>query len=367
VAKEVLLKTYSPAITATGILLLARLATFATPALAQGPELPHALTAEQVDCSADQLRGLLHRSALLFGPYHIDRTATLLWTYGPPGGFEGLAVIEPFDEDGKEVAGEDQLAFSAMPSPVKLLRNPGRPQLDSLVVTRDPLNSDLSRFEQSHAAALVVDPTVEPLKNEDPSSLIVIDNLELDDDGIASAAKPGRGLAALLTPCGSAFTRTDLHVFGVLSRVVRGLAYTGTRTAKDAQVLSKLAAVYRGAESSPLAGGGVRAAYRIDLFPTGKVAPGRIALEMLIDIGADGSLGNASLRVLPACASEGQRQCTSVKTEAVIGVIHPAFGDQRWNLAQAPAVCWGAGADCRPEVSFSFQDVLQGTTWLKAN
>ena len=361
------MRTHSPAIAATGILLLARLALFAIPADAQSPELPRPLTAGQVDCSADQLRALLHRSALLFGPFHVDRTATLLWTYGPPGGFEGLAVIEPYDEDGKEVAGEDQLAFSAMPSPVKLLRNPARPQLDSLVVTRDPLNSDLSRFEQSHAAALVVDPTLEPLKNEDPSSLIVIDNLQLDDDGIASAAKPGRGLASLLTPCGAAFTRTDLHIFGVLSRVVRGLAYDGSRSSGNG-VLSKLAAIYRGAEAEPLSGGGVRASYRIDLLPTGAATPGgRIALEMLVDVGADGTLGNATLRVLPACSSEGQRHCTSSQSEAVIGVIHPAFGDQGWNLAQAPTVCRGQGADCRSEVSFSFQDVLHGTTWLKAN
>jgi hypothetical protein len=320
-----------------------------------------------VDCSADQLRALLHRSALLFGPFHVDRTATLLWTYGPPGGFEGLAAIEPYDEEGQEVAGEDQLVYSALPSPVKLLRNPSRPQLDSLVVTRDPLNSDLSRFEESHAAALVVDPTLEPLKNEDPGSLIVIDNLQLDDDGIASSAKPGRGLASVLTPCGSAFTRTDLHVFAVLSRVVRGLAYDGSRSSKEAGLLSKLAAVYRGAEAEPLSGGGVRASYRIDLFPTGATAPGRIALEMKIDVGADGALGSSTLRVLPACTAEGERHCTSAKSEAVIGVIHPAFGDQRWNLAQAPTVCWGQGTDCRPEVSFSFQDVLRGTTWLRAN
>lgn len=358
------MKTHSPAIAATGLLLLARLAASA-PALSA--ELPRPITAQQVDCSADQLRELLHRSALLFGPFHLDRTATLLWTYGPPGGFEGLAAIEPYDEDGQEVAGENQLAFSAMPNPVKLLRNPARPQLDSLVVTRDPLNSDLSRFEQSHAAALVVDPTLEPLKNEDPNSLIVIDNLQLDDDGVASAAKPGRGLSSLLTPCGAAFTQTDLHIFGVLSRVVRGLAYDGSRSDRESGLVSKLASIYRGAEAEPLAGGGVRASYRIDLLPTGAAATGRIALEMKIDVGADGTLGNAILRVLPACTAEGQRHCTSAKTEAVIGVIHPGFGDQKWNLAQSPTVCWGQGSDCRSEVSFSFQDVLEGTTWTRAN
>ena len=362
------MNTHSPAIAATGSLLLACLAALILPtradAVAGGAGSPRALTAEQVACDADQLRSLSKRSALLFGPFHRDRTATLLWTYGPPGGFQGLAFIEPYDVDGRAVAGEHQLAFSVIPSPIKLLRNPARPQLDSVVMTRDELNSDLSRFEESHAAALVLDPTIDPLKNEDPDSLAIIDNLTADDGGNASDSKPGRGLAPLLVPCHEAFTRTDLHVFGVLSRVVRAQAYTGRRADPKSGRFSKLAAVYRGAASTPAADG-VRTSYRVDLFPTGEDDLGRVAVELLIDVAADGSLGNATLRLLPDCTAAGQRHCTSVKTDTVVGVVKPGFGDQRWDLANAPTVCWGEG--CAAEVTFSFQDVLEGTTWIRPN
>lgn len=360
------MKTYSPAIPATGSLLLACLAAFPLSPRAEAAPAgsPRPLTAEQVACDADQLRALSKRSALLFGPFHRDRTATLLWTYGPPGGYQGLAFIEPYDVDGRSVAGEHQLAFSVIPNPVRLLRNPARPQLDSVVMTRDELNSDLSRFEESHAAALVLDPTVDPLKNDDPESLAIIDNLTMEDGGNASDSKPGRGLANLLVPCHEAFTKTDLHVFGVLSRVVRAQAYTSQRTDPKAGRFSKLATVYRGEAAAP-AGDGVRASYRVDLFPTGEQDLGRISVELLIDVAADGTLGNATLRLLPDCTAPNQRHCTSVKTDTVVGVVKPGFGDQRWDLANAATVCWGRG--CATETTFSFQDVLADTSWLRAN
>ncbi len=365
-AKEVLLKINSSGTATTGALLIACLAALILPirAYAASAGSPRSLTAEQVACNTDQLRSLSKRSALLFGPFHRDRTATLLWTYGPPGGFQGLAFIEPYDEDGRSVAGEHQLAFSVSPNPVKLLRNPARPQLDSIVMTRDELNSDLSHFEESHAAALVLDPTIDPLKNDDPASLAIIDNLTADDGGNASDSKPGRGLADLLVPCHDAFTRTDLHVFGVLSRVVRAQAYTGRRGDPKAGRFSKLAAVYRGSAATP-DGDVVRTSYRVDLFPTGEEDLGRVSVELLIDIAADGSLGDATLRLLPNCTAQGQRDCTSVKTDTVVGVVKPGFGDQRWDLATAPSVCWGEG--CATETTFSFQDVLEGTTWGRPN
>lgn len=356
------MKNYSPAIAATGISFLACLAVISS-AAAQSPT---ALTSQQVDCNADQLRAMSRRSALIFGPFHTERTATLLWTYGPPGGFQGLAIVEPFNEEGQEVAGENQLSFSVVPNAVKLLRNPARQQLDSVVVTRDDLNSDLSRFEQSHAVAVVVDPTIDPLKNEDPATLAVVDNLQMEEGGVASNSKPGRGMAAVLVPCHSAFSKTDLHVFGVLSRVVRAVSYTGRRTDPKSGYRSKLATIYRGEEATPV-GGAVRTAYRIDFFPTGAEGLGRIAVEMLIDLGPDGTLGNATMRLLPTCTGNGQRHCTSAVSEAVVAVVRPTLGGQSWNLASSPSVCLGTGSACSPEVSFSFQDILQGTTWLRPN
>lgn len=352
----------SPGLAATGI-LLACLAAVSTPQA--GAQATRPLPSAQVDCSADQLRALLGRSALMFGPAYDDRTAMLLWTYGPPGGFQGLAVLEPFENDGRQTGTEHHMAYLVVPDPVRLLRNPARPQLDSVLLTRDDLDSDLSLLEDAYAMAVVLDPTADHLKNEDPSTLLVIDNLTADEGGLATNSKPGRGLGSVLRPCTSALTAADIHVFSVLSHVVRGLAYSGRRTDAHPALLSKLAAIYRG-ESSVPAGEAVRTQYRIDLYPTG--GPNgltRVSLTLDVEIAADGALGAATLRLLPACTSAGQRGCTTATSDGKVEIVRPTLNDQRWSQPAA-AVCWGAPENgCSTEATFSFEDVLRGTTWLR--
>lgn len=348
----------SPGSSATGFLLIAGLALFSSyPATAQ-PALP--LTAAQVDCEADQLRAILGRSAVLFGPVYDDRAAMFLFTYGSPtGDLAGMALMEQHDLEGRQAGPERQLTFAVTPSDARLLRNPARPQLNTIYLIRDRLSSDASQLEDSHAMAVVVDPTLEPLTNEDPFSLLIINNLGDQDGGVGADAKVGRGLQAILTRCSHTFTRTDLHVFSVLARTLRATV----RDPEDSgSRIHKLASIYRGAAAEPISGG-ARTTYRVDLFP---VLPrqdlGRVSLEVQVDLTDDGTLGDAHLRVLPACAAAGEKHCSSASTHVEVSVIHPVFGDQTWSQP-APTVCWKGAAACASEVSFSFGERLQGTSW----
>jgi hypothetical protein len=267
--------------------------------------------------------------------------------------------MEQQDLAGDEAGPERQLTFAVAPSDAKLLRNPARPQLNTLYLVRDRLSSDLSRLEESHAMAVVVDPTLDPLHNEDPFSLLIINNLTDQEGGTAADAKVGRGLQSILTRCTHAFTPADLHVFSVLARTLRFTAWEGS----SGDLLHKLVSIYRGAAAEPISGG-VRATYRIDVLP---VSPnqdlGRVSYEVQIDLAGDGTLGEARLRTLPACAAASELHCssTSLRVEAV--VIRPVFGDQKWSQP-APTVCWKGASGCVSEVTFSFAERLQGTSWL---
>jgi len=268
------------------------------------------LTADKVDCEARQLRTILGRSAVLFGPGYDDRAATFMFSYGSPAGnLAGLALMEQFDIEGTPAGAERQMAFSVVPSSSKLLRNPARRQLNTYYLVRDDMNSDLARLDQSFAMAVVVDPTTDPLNNEDPFSLLIINNLTEEEGGVAAESRAGRGLQQVLSRCSLAFTPTDLHVFAVLARTLR---FTAWDTESSGGRLHKLASIYRGAAAEPISGG-VRASYRIDVLP---VLPnkdlGRVSLELLVDVADDGTLGEARLRVLPPCAATGPNEPASI-------------------------------------------------------
>lgn len=305
---------------------------------------------------------MLGRSAILFGPLYDDRAAMFLLSYGSPAGdFAGMALLEQHDLDGDNRGPEHQLTFSISESHSRLLRNPSRPQLNTIYMVRDRLSSDVSKLEDPHAMAVVVDPTLEPLKNQDPFSLLVIDNLSQQEGGGSSDAKVGRGLQAILAQCQHQLTAADLHVFSILSRTLRATAWE-TKSPQAGRV-HKLASVFRGAAADPIAGG-VRATYRVDFYPVLPKQPlGRVSLEVEVDLADDGTLGEARMRVLPACASEGQRHCSSAASQLDVTVIKPVFGQQVWSQP-APTVCWKGAADCPSEVSFSFAERLQGTTWM---
>jgi hypothetical protein len=363
-AKEVPLQPIQRS-ASTGILLLVGLALILLPALSEA-QVTQPLTAEQVHCSADQLRAILGRSAVLFGPAYNDQTVTFLFTYaGGSNELSGLALMEQEDTSGRAVGADRQLLFSVLPSPSRLRRNPAKPQLSSFNLIRDMASSDPSRLEDPFAMAVVIDPTVDPQKNESFAALLAIDNLSLQEGGITSDGKTGRGLQALLERCpATTFTKADLHVFDVLTRMLRTTAWSTKRTDKKAERLHKLAAIYRGEEASTLSTG-TRTSYRIDLFPLLEKTTSRVSLELLVDLGQDGTLGDATLRVLPACAAEGDRDCTTATSEVAVSIIHPISGQQKWTAEAGKTVCWKGPASCPGEVTFSFAERLKGTSWLK--
>jgi hypothetical protein len=228
---------------------------------------------------------------------------------------------------------------------------------------REPLSSDLGLLEDPWAMDVLIDPTVNPQTNHDATTLLVVDNVDDTEGGVPSESKAGRGLQSLLNRCHNAFTAADLHVFDVLSRVLRAAAFTTRDSDPKAERMHKLASLYRGADAVAIPGGGVRASYRLDLFPVvrGETLK-RVSLEIKVDLGADGSLGDATMRVLPACHSADQAACSNATGEAVVSVIQPAASDRVWEGA-APTVCWNGGPQCPSQTAFSFAERLAGTTW----
>ena len=349
----------------TGALLLVGLALLLLPAVSEA-QATQTLTAEQVHCSADQLRSVLSRSAIFFGPGYNEQTATFLFTYaGGSNELTGLALMEQEDTTGRIVGNDRQLLFTVIPSRTRLRRNPAKPQLSSFNLIRDMASSDPSRLEDPFAMAVVIDPTVDPQKNEDFATLLAIDNLGWQDGGLTSDGKTGRGLQAILDRCpATTFTKADRHVFHVLTRMLRTTAWSTRRTDRKAERLHKLATLYRGEEASALSTG-TRTSYRIDIFPLTQGKTNRVSLELQVDLGPDGALGDATLRVLPACAAEGDRDCTSATSEVAVSIIHPISGQQKWTHEPGTTVCWKGPASCPSEVSFSFTERLKGTSWLK--
>jgi hypothetical protein len=352
---------YTPGTAATGFLLFAGLALFldSSPAAAQPVR---SLTAEQVDCEATQLRLMLGRSAILFGPAYDERSAMFLFTYGSTdGNLSGMALMEQQDLTGAEAGPERMFAFAVEPSSTKLIRNPAKPQANTLYLVRDRLSSDLARLKDAHAMAVVVDPTWDPMNNENPFSLLIINNLTDQEGGTAGDAKIGRGLLSILSRCPHTLTAADIHVFSVLSRTLRFAAWDAENPGEQ---VHKLVSIYRGAAADPIAGG-TRASYRVDVLP---VQPnkdlGRMSLEVLVDLADDGTLGEASLRVLPACTASGDLHCSTTVNRVEASVIRPVASNQTWS-EPAPAVCWKGKANCASESSFSFAERLEGTSWLR--
>lgn len=354
----------TPSITATGSLLLAGLAALSLTSTA-GAQVTRPLTTRQATCSADQLRSMLSRSAVMFEPWFDNRTGMFLFTYGSSSqDLSGLVVLDQSDNTGASVGPERQLAFVLTASQGSLQRNPGRQQLNSLYLLRDPLSTDVVREEDPSATIVVVDTSADPAHNQDPNATLVIDNISATDAGTPASTAPGRALLSLIESCPSPLTPADLHVFNVLARVVRATAFTTSASDPNAGRVHKLATIYRGAAAVPISGG-MRTTYRMDLYPTVQKQPlPRVSLVITIDIGNDGSLGEATLRVLPACAAPGDHDCSNATSEVDVTVIKPVPSQRMWS-GPAPGVCWRGDASCPDTINLSFAERLQGTTWLR--
>ncbi|HVF60828.1 MAG TPA: hypothetical protein VNJ70_13560 [Thermoanaerobaculia bacterium] len=335
------------------------------PAAAQ---MPQRLSGAEVACNANQLTGLLARSYIRMASSTSEKPVVLSFTYSTvEGGLAGLAYTEQFETDSDLAATpEHHLWFTGNPHEPRLLRNPNRPQLDAMSFTRSRLNSDLVTRAQADAMAVVLDPTVDPAKNANLSALLAIDNID-GPQGVATDAKPGRGLAGLIQACHMKLAASDLHVLSVLAKTLRSFAYSTNSSDTTAFLRSKLVAIYRGEDSEDW-GGGTRTAYRIDIFPIdASGSAGRAAFEMVVEIEADGTLGDATLAALPACATAGQRDCTTTKAEVQAAIIRPVHAGEFWSISGLPLVCANAakGSSCKQQVSFSFSERLAGTSWLR--
>ncbi|MGH9363430.1 MAG: hypothetical protein ACRD2T_16090 [Thermoanaerobaculia bacterium] len=346
-------------------LVFALTAFAATPIAAQ---MPQRLSDAEVVCNAAQLTGLLARSYIRMAGSASEKPVVLSFTYGTvEGGLAGLAYTEQFETDSDLAATpEHHLWFTGNPHEPRLLRNPHRPQLDAMSLTRSRLNSDLVSRDQADAMAVVLDPTVDPAGNTNQASLLVIDNAA-GAQGVATDAKPGRGLAGLLQACHMKLTPLDLHVLSVLAKTFRTFAYSTNSGDTRSFLRSKLVAIYRGEEADEV-GGGVRTAYRIDVHPIDlDGTDGRASFELLVEIEPDGTLGDATLQALPACAAAGQRYCTTTTAEVQAAIIRPVFAGEFWSISGLPLVCANPpkGSPCKQQVTFSFGERLAGTSWLR--
>ena len=325
------------------------------------------LTAEQVDCNARQLRSLLFRSGIVVGPNFENKTFTLNYSFGTTnGGLFGFGHSDQYQIiEAPGNTPEHYLWFSINPFESKLLRNPARLQLATVSVTRNPLDSDLVAFTHPDAFAVVIDPSLSP-GTAPFDKLLLIDNIE-GPDGSEAGAKAGRGLIPVTTSCHDQFTEADLHVFNVLTRVFRQLAWTTDDVDRESTFLSKLVATYRGQEAVPIAGG-MRTSYRVDIYPAGGGFPAgpRAAFEVLVDIADDGTMGEALLRPLPPCSGPDELHCTSILSQVVVGVIQPVMRNRFWNTVGLPQSCVNApaGSCASPEVRFDFSERLAGTSWI---
>jgi hypothetical protein len=309
------------------------------PAAAQSvPPFKTALTAAEVACDQRRLTGLLERATTAdFGP---GRNVSLSFTGS--GDFAGLVhTPAPGPAPSPTLLPEALLAFSTNPEETTFLRNPARPQLFGISVSRNPLSSDLVTPGNGPALGLTLNPTLD-LETPDPENLLVLNNFG-DATAAATSAKPGRGLAELVVPCHGKLSVEDVHLLRVLTRTVRG------ETAGAAE--HRIALFRDGAEDS----------YRIDVLPfDGEGATlGRLAARLDVTY-EGGALAGGTLTLLPPCTTPEATHCTAVGQRTEVYLVQPTTGRP---LPQGPRV-WSDGAgDIQETAPVDWDALLAGSSW----
>ncbi len=298
-------------------------------------DAPQPLTSTAVACDATRLSGLLARAAVEApGAAAVGLNLALTAT----GDFAGLAYATS-----GTAAAERHLAFSTNPEETPLLRNPSRPQLPSLSLTRNALSSDLVAKGPGEMR-LTLEPALEP----GATTALRIDNVE-GPAGRPADARPGRGLASQLNPCHGRFSPRDVHLFRVLAKVARATA-EGSGTSE--------LAIFRGESPDR---------YRIDVYPLDPngASRGRLAVEVTVryGAGAGGSLLDGSMRVLARCSAARTTHCTSVTGFTELLLIPPTAGGQPTPPARARVSTLGAEGDGQPTDGIDWRSLLAGTTW----
>lgn len=334
-------------------------ALFATAAGAQ--TVP--LTAEDVLCNSRQLGQLAARTAVTRPAGAAAKSVGVAYTFSSRiGDFSGLAYTQQFTPAG-EIADtpEHHLWFSTNAHEVRLLRNPARPALPTLSVTRNTLNSDLVPDGHADRFDLVIDPTLDgPATSR---GFLHLDNL---DGPLANATstRPGRGLAGVVSSCHDRFTEADLHMFALLAKTLRAFPFTGAGESRDSVMT-----IYRDTASEPT-GTGRRTGYRIDVLPLdGADLSERSSFTLEVEIGSNGELGDARLEILPTCGVDGGGRCTGRSASAMLVFSSPVLPGAYWQMSPAtPSACTDDLLDlpgCDRGAVIRLSELLAGSTWLK--
>lgn len=297
-----------------------------------------ALSAAEATCDAARLAGFLERAEVA-APRSGGATGLNL-ALTATGDFAGIA----WTGDGPG-APEHLLAFSTNPEETPLLRDPGRLQLLSLSLTRNPLASDLVPEGDAGEIRIAFDPTL----RGGAEAILQIDNLATTR-GRTSDAKPGRGLAALAAPCHRKLSDQDLHVLRVLSRLARASA-AGARELETV--------IFRGEEPQT---------YRIDVYPLGPggAPQGRLAVEVRVTYGASGSLFGGVMRLLERCSAARTTHCTSVTGLTELALVPPAAAGDDRPASDIRVFTLGREGDGQPERPLDWGALLAATAWKRS-
>lgn len=319
------------------------------------------LTEQQVRCNGEQLAELAARSRVVRPGGAGSKSIGVAYTFASRfGDVSGLAYTQQFFRDGVRAdTPEHHLWFSSNTHEVKMLRNPARPPLPALSLTRNALNSDLVGSGHPDRFELLIDPT---LNGTPPAqALLHLDNLD-GPAGRATSAKPGRGLEGIVASCHDRFTDADVHVFSLLAKTLRAFPFDAQGNSRDSAMT-----IYR-AEGSAAAGGGTSAVYQVDVFPL-DARDERAAFTFEVEISAEGRLGGARLSALPVCSGGQASGCTTPGASAMLVLADPVMPGEFW--AMTPGTPSACTADllgipgCDAWVDLSLDDVLAGTTWLQ--
>ena len=303
-------------------------------------------------CDGARLAGLLERLDAAAGERAAPVGVNLSLT--PTGDFAGIAYTAAYPAEDPATA-EHQLAFSTNPEATTLLRNPARPQLVTVGFTRNRLASDLVTPGAAGRLRLVLDPTLADNPDPPADAFLIIDNVERAADGLASDAKPGRGLVPLTEPCLDAVHGPlgpgDGHALRVLLKTLR---------AETPGAARQEIAIYPAAKAG---------SYRIDVraYTADGVPLGRLSAEMAMhyEVPADRSsparLTGGVLRGLALCDGGGSTACTALDRPTTLSVVRPhPPGELRepspYRLLAGPDSSGGS-------VDVDFRDLLGDSTW----
>ena len=301
------------------------------------PPAPGTLSAEAVACDASRLAGLLGR--LEAAAPASERGAGVSLSFTGSGDFAGLA----YTLEGP-ARPERHLAFSTNPEETTLLRNPERPQLASVSLTRNHLASDLVPAGDPGELRLTVDTTLGA--EAAGAVLLAIDNREGSSEG-ATAARPGRGLGRMAEPCHGGFAAGDVHLFRVLAKLARARV----EGAKSYEI-----AIYRAPAPDT---------YRLDVFPKrgNGASLGRLAAELRVERNGKGALAGGSLEVLARCAAGAEVGCSTVTAHSELLLQRPAAAGQPAAEAAVTVVFSPSGAAAEGRVGIDWKKLLAGSTW----